>query len=53
MEGTLFIAPDELGPKWEHVTFGRRNSVKRLFRTLKKRTKVYNNILLEYISLRI
>ena len=38
-------ALDGLGLKWEHATFGKRNYIERLFRTLKKRTKTfYNNI---------
>jgi len=36
---------DRLGLRWEHVTFGRRNPIERLFRTVKERTKgFYNNI---------
>ena len=38
-------ALDRLGLKWQHVTFGKRNYIERLFRTLKERTKAfYNNV---------
>jgi putative transposase len=33
------------GLKWLHITFGERNSIERLFRTFKERTRrFYNNI---------
>jgi transposase-like protein len=34
-----------MGFEWEHVTWGKRNAIERLFRTVKRRTKIfYNNI---------
>jgi transposase-like protein len=39
-------ALERLGLKWLHITFGERNHIERLYRTLKERTKrFYNNIL--------
>jgi transposase-like protein len=38
-------ALERMGLKWLHVTFGLRNSIERLFRTLKERTRrFYNNV---------
>ena len=38
-------ALDRYGLKWLHITFGERNSIERLFRTLKERTRrFYNNL---------
>jgi transposase-like protein len=38
-------ALNEMGFKWLHVTFGERNAIERLFRTLKERTRrFYNNL---------
>jgi putative transposase len=36
---------ERIGVRWLHVTFGERNSIERLFRTLKERTRrFYNNL---------
>jgi transposase-like protein len=36
---------DRLGLPWEHVTWGKRNAIERLFRTVKERTRrFYNNV---------
>ena len=36
---------DRYGLKWLHITFGERNAIERLFRTMKERTKrFYNNL---------
>jgi len=36
---------DRMGSRWLHVTFGYRNAMERLFRTLKERTRrFYNNL---------
>jgi len=36
---------ERYGLKWLHITFGERNSIERLFRTLKERTRrFYNNL---------
>jgi putative transposase len=38
-------ALERMGFEWEHVTWGRRNAIERLFRTVKERTRrFYNNI---------
>jgi transposase-like protein len=40
---------DRMGFKWLHITFGLRNAIERLFRTLKERTKrFYNNVPSKY-----
>jgi transposase-like protein len=36
---------DQMGVKWLHITFGERNCIERLFRTMKERTRrFYNNL---------
>jgi putative transposase len=38
-------ALERMGFRWEHVTFGKRNAIERLFGTVKRRTReFYNNI---------
>ncbi|MEM3803781.1 MAG: hypothetical protein QXX17_05155 [Conexivisphaerales archaeon] len=36
---------ERFGTEYRHVTFGKKNSIERFYRTLKKRTKLFcNNI---------
>jgi putative transposase len=38
-------ALDRMGVRWLHITFGYRNVIERLFRTMKERTRrFYNNL---------